>query len=62
MMERGAPPQEAAKYEGDHNTFFQYRFFKSGRSLRSIRMDTPFKLFTSTDTANFDGYSTNKCT
>ena len=37
----GAPPHEETKYDGDHNTFFQYRFFKSGLSFRSSRLDTP---------------------
>ena len=32
MILIGAPPQEAAKYEGDHRTPFQYRRSMSGRS------------------------------
>jgi hypothetical protein len=62
MMLIGAPPHEEAKYDGDHSMFFQYRFFRSGRSFRNIRLDTPFKLLTNTDTDNLGGYSTNRCT
>jgi hypothetical protein len=37
----GAPPQDAAKYEGDHKTPFQYRRRRSGRCCRSIRACIP---------------------
>jgi hypothetical protein len=34
----GAPQHEVAKYDGDHNTFFQTRFFKPGLSLYDLGM------------------------
>lgn len=40
--------------------FFQYRSAMSGRSFRSSLLETPFRLFTSADTATLGGYSTNK--
>jgi hypothetical protein len=46
----GAPPQEAAKEDGDHRARFQYRFIKSGRCCLNIRLDTPFRELTSEDT------------
>ena len=45
----GAPPQRAAKYDGDQSMPFQYRAAKSGRSSRSKRLNTPFRLLTSED-------------
>lgn len=39
MMLMGAPPQDAAKYEGDQSTPFQYRFSMSGRSIRNNRLE-----------------------
>lgn len=54
-MPIGAPPQLAAKYDGDQRTSFQYFRSKSGRSSLSRRLETPFKLFTSEDTECFGG-------
>jgi hypothetical protein len=59
-MEIGAPPQLEAKYDGDHSAPFQYRFWRSGRSLRSKRLDTPLRLFTRFETATLGGYSTSR--
>lgn len=56
----GAPPQDAAKYDGDQRTPFQYRRSRSFRSFLSNRLDTPFRLLTRADTATLGGYSTNK--
>lgn len=53
--ESGAPPQDAAKYDGDHRTPRRKRPARSGRSLRSRRLDTPFRLFTSFDSGTFGG-------
>ena len=60
IMLIGAPPQDAAKYDGDQRTPFQYRRSRSFRSFLSNRLDTPFRLLTRADTATFGGYSTNK--
>jgi len=54
-MPTGAPPQLAAKYDGDQSTPFQYRAAKAGRSSLSKRLDTPFRLFTNEDTECFEG-------
>ena len=62
IMSMGAPPREAAKYDGDHNMFFQYLLAISGRSLRSSRLDTPLRLFTKFDTATLGGQFTNRGT
>ena len=43
MMLIGTLPHEEAKYDGDYNTFFQYRFFKSGLSFRSSRVDCGYE-------------------
>lgn len=56
----GAPPQDAAKYDGDQRAPFQYRRSRSFRSFLSNRLDTPFRLLTRADTATLGGYSTNK--
>ena len=62
MISNGAPPQEAAKYEGLHSMFFQYLFSMSGRCfLRSLE-ETPLRLFTRVEMATFGGYSTSRCT
>ena len=50
-----APPQDEAKYDGDHSMFFQYLLAMSGRSLRSRRLETPLRLFTMLETATFGG-------
>ena len=42
--ESGAPPHDAAKYDGDHRTPRCKRPARSGRSLRSRRLDTPFSV------------------
>jgi len=46
-----APPQELVKYDGDHNTPFQYFFEKEGNFSRNFLKDTPFKLLTNFETA-----------
>src|SRR5262245_35588114 len=61
-MFMGAPPQDAAKYEGDQSTPCQYRCLISGRSLRSTRLEAPLRLFTKLETDIFGGYSMSKCT
>lgn len=58
----GAPPQLAAKYEGDHSTPLKYRPAISGRSSRNNRDDTPLRLLTSFESVTFGGYSTSRWT
>jgi len=62
IISSGAPPQEAAKYEGLHSTFFQYLFTISGRCLRRRRLDTPFRLLTREEMEILGGYSISRCT
>ena len=50
IADKGAPPQDPAKYDGDqkcppHRNFEMWR----GNSLRRMRADTPFRLFTRID-------------
>jgi hypothetical protein len=54
-MPRGAPPQEAAKYEGDQRAPFQYFLWISGRSSLSNRLETPLRLFTRVEIETFGG-------
>lgn len=58
----GAPPQEAAKYDGDHSTPDQYRWARSGLDFLSSLEDTPLRLLTKLETATFGGYSISRCT
>lgn len=58
----GAPPQLAAKYDGDHSMPLKYRPVISGRISRTRRDDTPLRLFTSFESATLGGYSTNRWT
>jgi hypothetical protein len=55
IIESGAPPHEAAKYDGDHSTPLLYRPDTSGRISRSRRLDTPLRLFTSPEMRIFGG-------
>ncbi len=47
-MSKGAPPHDAAKYDGDHNTPLKERPATSGLASRR-RLDTPLRLLTSFD-------------
>src|ERR1039458_4381216 len=58
----GAPPQDAAKYDGDQRTPFQYFFIRSGLSCRSNRLDTPLSELTRDDIECLGGYFSNRWT
>ncbi len=58
----GAPPELAAKSDGDHSAPFRSCFWMSDHSLRSKRPDTPFRLLTGLETATFGGYATRRWT
>ncbi len=59
----GAVPADTAKYDGDQKCpRIEARFTRPVNSARSIRADTPFREFTSAETATFGGYSTSRCT
>ena len=59
MIASGAPPQEAAKYDGDHRWS---RCVRNRNRCRSRRDETPLRLFTSLDSCTVGGYSTSRCT
>src|SRR5215471_5939502 len=62
IMLMGAPPQDAAKYEGDQSAPCQYFLAMSGRWRLKTRLEAPLRLFTSAETASLGGYSTSRCT
>jgi hypothetical protein len=63
MIDSGAPPQDAAKYDGDHRCFpFQTRRFSSGKSRRISRDDTPLRLLIRRDSSTVGGYSISRWT
>src|SRR5215471_15377967 len=62
IMLMGAPPQDAAKYEGDQSTPCQYFLARSGRWRLKTRLEAPLRLFTNAETASLGGYSTSRCT
>jgi hypothetical protein len=56
MMLSGAPPQDAAKQDGDQKCpRMLARFTRPVNSARSLRAETPLREFTSADTATFGG-------
>lgn len=59
MISSGAPPQDAAKYDGDHRCS---RWVRRLNCRRSRRLDTPLRLFTSREICTVGGYSTSRCT
>ena len=63
MIDKGAPPQLAAKYDGDHRAPFQSCFWMLSCPFRRIiRLDTPLRLLTNFATDTFGGYVTNRWT
>ena len=63
MIDRGAPPHEAAKYEGDQKCpCMVARFTRPVKSCRSLLLDTPLSEFTSEDTATLGGYQASRWT
>ena len=54
MIESEAPPQDAAKYDGDHRWL---RWVRTVNRCRNRRADTPLREFTSAETATLGGYS-----
>lgn len=61
-MEIGAPPHEAAKYDGDHRAPRQYFLAMSGLSFLKSLLETPLRLFTRVEMATLGGYRTRRCT
>jgi hypothetical protein len=59
MIDRGAPPHDAAKYDGDHRCS---RWVRTRYRWRSLRADTPLREFTSAETVTFGGYSIRRWT
>ena len=56
MMLSGAPPQDAAKYDGDQKCpCMMCRFTRPANSARSRLAETPLSEFTSAETATFGG-------
>src|SRR5215475_3740036 len=62
IMLMDAPPQDAAKYEGNQSAPCQYFLAMSGRWRLKTRLEAPLRLFTSAETATLGGYSTSRCT
>ena len=59
MIASGAPPQEAAKYDGDHKWS---RWVRGRNCCRNRRDDTPLRLPTSFESCTVGGYSTSRWT
>ena len=55
IIESGAPPQLAAKYEGDHRQEPKHLSNPACDCFRSIRLDTPLRLLTSFETETLGG-------
>src|SRR5262249_55024565 len=62
IMLMGAPPQDAAKYEGDQSAPCQYFLAMSGRWRLKTRLEAPLRLFTSAETASLGKHSISRCT
>ena len=56
MIANGAPPQDTPNQLGDHRLHRNVlRTFSCGKSRRGMRLDTPFRRLSSTDSDTFGG-------
>ena len=61
IMLIGAPPQDAAKEDGDHRTPFQWRVTCAGWFWRRRRLNALLRLYTSFEIAILGGSFTTRC-